>query len=98
MADYAQNGVIGTLHNLRNKSTEQLEAELTGFSKDLPMTLLLPCLFSEMEGPAMGPIVDQLSLAGYLDEIIIGLDRANEEQFRQARQFFSRLPQKHTIL
>lgn len=98
MADYAQNGVIGTLHNLRNKSTEQLEAELAEFSKESPMTLLLPCLFSELEGPAMGPIVQQLALADYLDEIIIGLDRANEEQFQQARQFFSQLPQKHTIL
>ena len=98
MADYAQNGVIGTLHNLRNKSTEQLEAELTDYSQESPMTLLLPCLFSELEGPAMGPIVEELKRATYLDEIIIGLDRANETQFEQARKFFAALPQKHTIL
>lgn len=98
MADYAQNGVIGTLHNLRNKSTEQLEAELQTYSRESPMTLLLPCLFSELEGPAMGPIVEQLKSATYLDEIIIGLDRADESQFHTARKFFSELPQKHTIL
>jgi glucosyl-3-phosphoglycerate synthase len=98
MADYAQNGVIGTLHNLRNKSTEELEAELCEYSQESPMTLLLPCLFSELEGPAMGPIVAELKHATYLDEIIIGLDRANEEQFHAARQFFEVLPQKHTIL
>ena len=28
MADFAQHGVIGTLHNLRHRSTEELEAEL----------------------------------------------------------------------
>ena len=94
MADYAQNGVIGTLHNLRNKSTEQLEAELCDYSQESPMTLLLPCLFSELEGPAMGPIVSELKHATYLDEIIIGLDRANEEQFHAARRFFDVLPQR----
>ena len=98
MADYAQNGVIGTLHNLRNKSIEELEHELREYSSESPMTLLLPCLFSELEGPAMGPIVEQLKNASYLDEIIIGLDRASEEQFHEARKFFDHLPQRHTIL
>ena len=98
MADYAQNGVIGTLHNLRHKSIEQLEQELLDYSNESPMTLLLPCLFSELEGPAMGPIVEQLKNALYLDEIIIGLDRASEAQFHEARKFFDHLPQRHTIL
>lgn len=98
MADFAQNGVIGTLHNLRNRSTEELEAELVRFSGDTPMSLLLPCLYSELEGPAMGPILEQLIQIPYLNEIIIGLDRANAEQFRAAQKFFSRLPQKHVIL
>lgn len=98
MADFAQNGVIGTLHNLRNRSTDELEEELVEYSQESPMTLLLPCLFSELEGPAMGPIVEQLSQATYLNEIIIGLDRADKTQFEAARQFFKRLPQKHTIL
>ncbi|MEQ9409837.1 MAG: glycosyl transferase [Fuerstiella sp.] len=98
MADFAQNGVIGTLHNLRSRSTEELEADLVEFSEESPMTLLLPCLYSELEGPAMGPIVKELARIPYLSEIIIGLDRANEEQFQNARKFFSQLPQKHVIL
>ena len=98
MADFAQNGVIGTLHNLRNRSTDELEAELVEYSRETPMALLLPCLYSELEGPAMGPIVEQLSQVPYLSEIIIGLDRANEQQFDAARKFFSRLPQDHVVL
>ena len=98
MADFAQNGVIGTLHNLRNRSTESLEAELVEFSKETPMSLLLPCLYSELEGPAMGPIVEELAKIPYLNEIIIGLDRANEEQFHTARKFFSKLPQNYVVL
>lgn len=34
----------------------------------------------------------------YLGEIVIGLDRADREQFQYARKFFSRLPQRHRIL
>lgn len=98
MADFSQNGVIGTLHNLRNRSTEDLEADLQQFSTDTPMTLLLPCLYSELEGPAMGPILDELTKIPYLNQIIIGLDRANAQQFEAARRFFDRLPQKHVIL
>ena len=98
MADFAQNGVIGTLHNLRNRSTDDLEAELQTFSAETPMTLLLPCLYSELEGPAMGPILNELIKIPYLNQIIIGLDRANESQFQAARKFFDRLPQKHVIL
>lgn len=98
MADFAQNGEIGTLHNLRNRSVEDLEGDLAKWSHETPMSLVLPCLFSELEGPAMGPILDQLCHATYLEEIIIGLDRATEEQFHIAREFFSKLPQKHVIL
>lgn len=98
MADFSQNGIIGTLHNLRNRSTEELEAELVRFSGETPMSLLLPCLYSELEGPAMDPIVEELAKVPYLSEIIIGLDRANEQQFESAKRFFDRLPQNYVVL
>lgn len=98
MADFAQHGVIGTLHNLRHRSTEDIEAELLKLSTETPMCLVLPCLYSELEGPALGKIVDKLCHIPYLEEIIIGLDGATEEQFQHAKQFFARLPQKHVIL
>jgi len=34
----------------------------------------------------------------YLDQIVIGLDRADESQYREALRFFSRLPQSHRVL
>jgi glucosyl-3-phosphoglycerate synthase len=98
MADFSQNGIIGTLHNLRNRSTEELESELVEFSAETPMSLLLPCLYSELEGPAMGPIVEELAKIPYLSEIIIGLDCANEQQFQAAKNFFSKLPQNYVVL
>jgi glucosyl-3-phosphoglycerate synthase len=46
----------------------------------------------------MGHIVEELAKIPYLQEIIIGLDRANETQFNAARRFFERLPQKYVVL
>ncbi len=98
MSDFFQNGIITTLHNLAARPLEDLEAELLTFAKDRPMTLVLPCLYSELEHEALANIIDELSQAHYVDEIIIGLDRATEEQYRHALSYFSRLPQRHSVI
>ncbi|MFK8043199.1 glycosyl transferase [Congregibacter sp.] len=98
MADFYQNGIITTLHNLSNRPVEDLEAELVGFSKARPMGLLLPSLYSELEGEALPRIVDHLAKVPYLEQIVIGLDQATEDQYRDALKFFSRLPQPHRVL
>jgi glucosyl-3-phosphoglycerate synthase len=98
VTDFFQNGVIATLHNLTNRSTESMEKELMGWSESRPMSLILPCLYSELKGPALSNIIEHLSKASYISEIIIGLDAANKEEFEHAREFFSKLPQPHVIL
>ncbi|MEM6690584.1 MAG: glycosyl transferase [Planctomycetota bacterium] len=98
MADFTQGGGIGTLHNLRHRPLEMLEEELIEASVDMPMALVLPCLYSELEGPALQGIVEKLSEVKYLSEIIIGLDRADRPQFEHARKFFAQLNQPHVIL
>jgi len=98
MGDFYQNGVITTLHNFAQRPLEDMEAELLEFSRVRPMGLVLPCLYSELEGPAMENIVAELCKVSYLSKIVIGLDRATEEQYRKAREFFSVLPQDHVVL
>ena len=98
MGDFYQNGVITTLHNLCERPVEELEQELNQFSRQRPLSLVLPSLFSELEGPALPRILDDLCQVPYLAEIVIGLDRADESQYRHAQQFFSRLPQHHRVL
>ncbi|MAY38603.1 MULTISPECIES: glycosyl transferase [Spongiibacter] len=98
MADFYQNGIITTLHNLVDRPIEALEAELSGFARHRPMALVLPSLFSELEGPALGHIIDEIAKVPYINEIIIGLDQADEAQYRHALKFFSRLPQPHRVL
>ncbi len=98
MSDFFQNGRIATLHNLGNRPLDAMEAELNEWAEKKPMCLVLPCLYSELQGPALENIIQELSKVTYLDEIIIGLDRATEEEFEHAKEFFSRLPQRHHIL
>lgn len=98
MGDFYQNGVVTTLHDFRKRSLEDLENSLVAFSRRRPLGLILPSLFSELKGPALERIVDELCQVPYLDEIIIGLDQAGETEFEQARDYFSRLPQHHRIL
>ncbi|MFK7750932.1 MAG: glycosyl transferase [Sedimentitalea sp.] len=98
MADFHQNGNITTLHNLRTRSTEDLSHELATFAQSRKISLILPCLYSELEGDAMPHILSELSEVRYLHRIIIGLDKADEAQFRHARKFFEGLNQNHIVI
>lgn len=98
MADFYQNGIITTLHNLHQRELGELEAELREFGAKRPMALVLPSLYSELEGEALPNIVNELSKVDYLDEIVIGLDRATEEQYRAALKFFQPLNQSFKVL
>ena len=60
MGDFYQNGIITTLHNLSDRPVEVLESELLAFSRERPMGLILPSLFSELEGEALPSILDEL--------------------------------------
>ena len=98
MGDFYQNGLVTTLHNLRNNPPEELESKLAELSRRRPMALIIPSLFSELRGPALPKIIEELKNASYLNEIVIGIDRANKEEFEFAKKFFSVLPQHHRLL
>jgi len=98
MGDFHQNGVITTLHNLGQRPLEDMEQVVIGFKKLRPMGLVLPSLYSELEGPALSGIIDEICKVPYLSEIVIGLDRADLVQYKHALEYFGRLPQPHRIL
>ncbi|MGJ8557166.1 hypothetical protein [Sulfitobacter geojensis] len=98
MADFHQNGNITTLHNLRTRSVAEMTSDLESFAQTRKMSLVLPCLYSELETDAMPRILDELSKVPYLHRIIIGLDRADEAQYRHAKEFFKGLNQNHIVI
>ncbi len=98
MSDFFQNGRITTLHNLQTRTIEDMEEDLENFAHMRPMGLILPSLYSELERPALTTIVDELEKVNYLNQVVIGIDQASEEEFKKALAFFSRLPQQHDLL
>ena len=98
MSDFYQNGFVTTFHNFRSKPIEEINEELIEFSKKRPMQLILPSLYSELLGSALPDIVNKLKKAPYINQITIGLDNANKEEFIKAKKFFNQLPQKVRIL
>ena len=98
MGDFSQNGIVSTLHDFKTKSTDEIEKELLEFSKERKMELILPCLYSELEGDALPKIVSEISKTKYLNHIIIGLDKANKDQAKDAWKFFKKLKTDFTIL
>lgn len=98
MADFYQNGIITTLHNIANRPVDDLEKELLGFSKQRPMGLILPSLFSELEGPALQKHCQRAATS----TVFI----ANNYRLRQSRrkpvslciELFKSLDQNHKVL
>ena len=98
MSDFSQNGIISTLHDFGTKSVSDIEKDLKKFSKERKMELILPSLYSELEGDALPKIVSEISKTNYLSHIIIGLDRANKSQAQKAWKFFKKIKTPFTIL
>lgn len=98
MSDFFQTGGVATLHKLGDSNLEQLESRLVRYAKDRPIALVLPSLYSEVNGAALRTIVEELKKVEYIKEIVVSLGPASETEFETARQFFSVLPQKTRVI
>ncbi|MDP2760295.1 MAG: glycosyl transferase [Sideroxyarcus sp.] len=98
MSDFFQSGIITTLHQLGQPSLERLESELLGFARTRPIALVLPALYSEFEGPAMPGIVQELTKVKYLNEIVLALDQASEDDLKRVREFMAPIPAEVKIV
>jgi glucosyl-3-phosphoglycerate synthase len=98
MADFHQTGVIATFHKLGNAKLEKIEAELSWYSQERPIALVLPSLYSELEGEALEGIIRELKKIQYLKEVIVTLGPCSKEEFDRAKKFFSVLPQTTKII
>jgi len=95
MADFHQSGVITTLHRLGSPGVERLERELLDHGRVRPIALVLPCLFSELRGPALKGIVDVLRGVDYLREVIVSISGTDERaDYEEMRSLFDGV---HTV-
>ncbi len=98
MSDFFQVGVVSTFHRLGPQNIDRIEEELSWYSHERPIALILPCLYSELQGEALKGIVRQLKEVKYISEIVVGLALASPEEFQHARRYFSELPQRVSIM
>ena len=98
MPDFFQTGAVATLHRLGSFETERLERELESFSGDSPIALVLPCHVRDLESPALARIIAELSKVRYLEQVVVGIDGADEPQWEKAQSVFGALPQRPTLL
>jgi glucosyl-3-phosphoglycerate synthase len=98
MTDFYQTGTVATFHKIGTESVEKIEKELEAHNKDRAIALVLPSLYSELQGEALKRIVGELKQVKYIREIVVTLGPASEEEFREAKAFFSVLPQETKIL
>ena len=98
MGDFYQTGVITTLHRLGNPKISKIEKKLEKYALVSPLSLVLPSIYAEIEGDALPNILDVLKTVPYIDKIVVTMGQTDEEQFENAKQFFSKLPQKLVIV
>jgi glucosyl-3-phosphoglycerate synthase len=98
MADFYQSGVVATFHKFGNPNLERIEAELSWYSQERPIALVLPSLYSELEGEALRGIIRELKDVPYLKEVVVTLGPCTRQEFEHARKFFSVLPQPTKLI
>jgi glucosyl-3-phosphoglycerate synthase len=98
MTDFFQNGEVATFHRLTHRDLRGLEAELESASNHRPMSLVLPYIPVELEGAGLPKIIQELREVKYLKHIAVTVGKANANDFKKAREFFSTLPQKPKLI
>ena len=98
MSDMYQSRLISTLHKFGKHNLEKIEAELLWYSQDRPIALVLPSLYSELEGKALKGIVEQLKHVNYVREVVITLGPCKKDEFQKARDYFSEKKKKNTLI
>ncbi len=98
MSDFYQTGLVATFHRLGNSKLERLEDKLMSFADQRQMALVLPALYSEVEGPALPGIIEELKQVNYLEQIIVTMGGANAVGFKRAKKFFAALPHRPMII
>jgi glucosyl-3-phosphoglycerate synthase len=81
---------ITTLHDLYVNKT-QLMKHVSDVTTELPVSVIMPMLYTEIKSEALENILKHLNKCTYLKEVIVPLAADNEEEFNHVKRFFSKL-------
>ncbi len=98
MSDFAQHGLICTLQRLKNSHEAEIETALTALASRHPIALVLPCSGEDFARPALRHILDELSGAQFLSEIVVSMNGIDAARCQHAVQLLRRLPQRTRVI
>ncbi|WP_395736420.1 hypothetical protein [Prosthecobacter sp.] len=84
MADFYQHARVPTLHHLAHGDSSAREAEMQDWAADKPVALLLPALYAECERPALPRILEEVSQAGHISEVVLSMNGMNAAEHERA--------------
>ncbi len=82
----------------REESLVSMEARLLQASARIPIGVVIPALYSDLASPAMKHIIEELAQMEFIQRVYISLDRAEEQDFRQAQAIVAPLAEKSCLL
>ena len=97
MSDFHLN-YVPTFTLLQKDSLASMEARLLQASARIPVGVVIPALYSDLASPAMKHIIQELAQMKFIQRVYISLDRADEQDFRQARAIVAPLGEKSCLL
>jgi glucosyl-3-phosphoglycerate synthase len=98
MSDFHQSGPVTALPRLVDRPVEELEARILRLSRRFPVALVIPMVPDEMERPALAGILAELSQVPYLDTLVISLNKAGQEDYQRALDYFRPYPGRKVIV
>ncbi len=98
MSDFHQHGPVTALPRLVERPLADIEAHVEKLAVRFPVALVIPMIPGEMERPALRRIIGELSAVGYLDTLVVSLNRATASDHARAVAFFARYPGRLVIL
>ncbi len=98
MSDFHQSGPVTALPRLVDRPVAELETKIEALSKRFPVALVIPMVPQEMDRPALAGILSELVEVGYLDTLVISLNRASLEDYQRATEYFKPYPGRKVIV
>jgi glucosyl-3-phosphoglycerate synthase len=98
VSDFHQSGPVTSLPLLVTRDIDKLEAGINRLTAKFPVSLVIPMIPDEMDRPALTGILDELCEVGYLDSLIISLNKATRDDYDRTVRFFERYPGRKVIL
>src|SRR6187399_226626 len=100
MADFHQPVLLPTFHHLADTPLGDREQVLERAARKRPIALVIPALYSELEGKALPRMLKELRGARYVERVVFSMNGMDAAQHRKALRFFkTRLPDlDHTVL